>query len=213
MPAEPATKRVAAFFDGQNLYYSAKKAFGYKHPNYNPTALADRIAKIQGWVLTKVSFYTGIPDERYDPEGAHFWTAKLITMKSQGVQTFCRTLRYRDKSIILPDGSSMPVIVGQEKGIDIRIALDVVMQAGEKLYDVAMIFSQDQDLSEVADAVRVISMTQSRWIQVASAFPTSPRYKNKRGINGTKWITIDQATYDACVDPQDYRAKRKPLRK
>lgn len=29
MPTEPATKRVVAFFDGQNLFHHAKAAFGY----------------------------------------------------------------------------------------------------------------------------------------------------------------------------------------
>jgi hypothetical protein len=29
MPAEPSIKRAVAFFDGQNLFYHAKAAFGY----------------------------------------------------------------------------------------------------------------------------------------------------------------------------------------
>ena len=42
MPTEPAIKRVVAFIDGQNLFYAAKTAFGYNHPNYDPKALAAR---------------------------------------------------------------------------------------------------------------------------------------------------------------------------
>jgi hypothetical protein len=30
-----------------------------------------------------------------------------------------------------------------------------------------------------------------------------------RGINGTDWIKIDRATYDACLDARDYRPKPK----
>ena len=26
-----------------------------------------------------------------------------------------------------------------------------------------------------------------------------------RGLDGTKWVVIDKATYDACIDPADYR--------
>jgi hypothetical protein len=29
-----------------------------------------------------------------------------------------------------------------------------------------------------------------------------------RSINGTDWIRVDRATYDACIDPKDYRPKR-----
>jgi uncharacterized LabA/DUF88 family protein len=42
------------------------------------------------------------------------------------------------------------VLTGEEKGIDVRIALDVIAEAHRRAYDVALILSQDQDLSEVA---------------------------------------------------------------
>lgn len=76
-------------------------------------------------------------------------------------------------------------------------------------YDVALVFSQDQDLSEAADEVRALSIEQSRWIKVACAFPVSPTYESRRGINGTEWIKIDRATYETCLDPNDYRPKKK----
>lgn len=155
-----------------------------------------------------VCFYTGIPNPKFDADRHQFWTAKLTAMKTSGVQTFSRTLRYRNSSFVPPNGSTITAPVGQEKGIDIRIALDIIMQASENCFDVALIFSQDQDLSEIADAIKVISITQSRWIQVASAFPISTTSKNKRGINGTKWIKIEQKLYDACIDHHDYRSKK-----
>jgi hypothetical protein len=99
-------------------------------------------------------------------------------------------------------------LVGQEKGVDVRLALDIVRLAHRRVYDVAVVFSQDQDLSEVADEVRVIAQEQDRWIKMASAFPASPTSRNKRGINRTDWIQLDRATYDACLDPRDYRPKR-----
>lgn len=89
-----------------------------------------------------------------------------------------------------------------------RLALDVVRMAREKQYDVALIFSQDQDLSEAAVEVKAISVQQAPWIKVACAFPFSPTAENRRGINGTEWIHIDRSTYDACLDANDYRPKR-----
>ena len=88
-----------------------------------------------------------------------------------------------------------------------RIALDIVHAVRANLCDVALVFSQDQDLSEVADEVRAISTDQGRWFKIASAYPFSPTTTNKRGINKTDWIRIDRATYDACIDPADYRPK------
>ena len=90
---------------------------------------------------------------------------------------------------------------------DVRIAIDVIRMAHHKDYDVALIFSQDQDLLEVAKEIRTISQEQDRWIKVACAFPLSPTTLNRRGIDRTDWIQIDRAIYDACLDKRDYRPK------
>jgi len=210
MPAEPATKRAIAFVDGQNLFYAAKYAFGYTFPNYDIPALAEAVCRRSGWALAGIHFYTGIPSVQDDPFWNHFWNAKLAVMGTRGVTTFSRHLRYRNQTVVLPDGTSITVLVGQEKGIDVRLALDVVRLGREGAYDVAVVFSQDQDLSEVADEVRAVSIVQQRWIKVASAFPVSPTYSNTRGVNRTEWVRFDRSVYDKCIDRIDYRKGFKP---
>jgi uncharacterized LabA/DUF88 family protein len=209
MGKEPNIKRTVSFIDGQNLFYAVKKAFGYEYPNYDPRVLVETVSTAQNWKLTDIFFYTGIPDIKDAPFWHHFWTAKLAVMGTRGIKTFSRKLRYRNQTVPLPDGSTTTVLVGQEKGIDVRIALDIVRLARENAYDVALIFSQDQDLTEAVDEVKTISIQQNRWIKVASAFPISPTYENTRGINKTEWIKIDRKTYDACLDPNDYRLKKR----
>jgi uncharacterized LabA/DUF88 family protein len=71
----------------------------------------------------------------------------------------------------LADGTTQTLLSGEEKGVDVRIALDVIRLAHQREYDVALIFSQDQDLSEVAEEIWVIAREQDRWIKVACAFP------------------------------------------
>ncbi len=112
--------------------------------------------------------------------------------------------------IHLPDGTTHAFLSGEEKGIDVRLALDVIRLAHAGSYDIALIFSQDQDLSEAATEVRHISREQSRWIKIASAFPRSPTTRNRRGIDKTDWIPIDRSLYDACLDHRDYRPPRSP---
>jgi len=208
MPAQPVSKRTIAFVDGQNLFYAVKYAFGYTYPNYDPLALARNICNAKGWLLTETHFYTGVPSADDDAFWNHFWTAKLAVMGTRGVRTFSRHLRYRNQTVRLPGGASTTVLVGQEKGIDIRLALDIVRMARENRFDVGLVFSQDQDLSEVADEVRNISIQQGRWIKLACAFPVSPAYNNTRGIQGTEWIRIDRDLYDRCLDAHDYRPRR-----
>lgn len=71
--------------------------------------------------------------------------------------------------------------------------------------DVALVFSQDQDLSEIADEIRMISQQEKRWLKVASAYPVSAAAPNRRGINKTDWVKIERGLYDSCLDPRDYR--------
>jgi uncharacterized LabA/DUF88 family protein len=196
MPVEPKVFRAIAFFDGQNLFHGAKAAFGYSFPNYDPKALAEAVCRSKGYQLAGIRFYTGIPDAADNAFWNHFWTAKLAA------------LGYRHQTIDLPGGGSTTVLVGQEKGVDIRIALDVVHLAREDRFDVGIIFSQDQDLTEVATEVRAIAAAQNRWIKLISAFPSSPASTNRRGINGTDWFKIERAAYDTCIDQRDYRLKR-----
>ena len=205
MPAEPADKRTIAFVDGQNLFHATREAFGYTYPNYDVEALARAVCDGQGWRLVNTRFYTGIPDHSDKPFWHAFWEAKLAVMGRQGVHVYSRPLRYRNKTIKLPDESKYTFLVGQEKGTDVRIALDVIRLAHRRAYDVALVFSQDQDLSEVAAEIRVIAEEQNRWIKMASAFPVSPTTRNRRGIDKTDWIRIDRAVYDACIDRRDYR--------
>lgn len=208
MPTEPAVKRAFAFIDGQNLFHAAKHAFGFSYPNYDPLVLAQRVCQLRGWQLNETRFYTGVPDLQDNSFWHHFWMAKLAGMGRRGIHTFSRSLRYRNETINLIDGSTTTALVGQEKGIDIRIALDVVRLTRAMQLDVALIFSQDQDLSEVADEIKAISMEQRRWIRIACAYPVSPTSENHRGINNTEWIKIDRALYMECLDPNDYRIKR-----
>lgn len=202
---EPVIKRAVAFIDGQNLFHHSRAAFGYHFPNYDIRKLVAAIVAQEGWSLAGVNFYTGVPDATDDPMWNRFWTNKLASMGRQGIPVFSRSLRYRNKAVKLPDGFVYTFLHGEEKGIDVRIALDIIGQAVRNELDVAVVFSQDQDLSEVADEIRVIAKQQDRWIRIACAYPISPASTNKRGINGTQWIKIDRRLYDACVDGKDYR--------
>jgi hypothetical protein len=127
LPTEPSTKRVVAFVDAQNLFHAAKEAFGYRHPNFDPIRLATGVCQGRHWDLTETRLYTGVPAASDDTFWNHFWTAKLAQMGREGVVTYSRALRYR-----------------------------------QRVYDVALVFSQDQDLSEVADEIRYESCIDSR---------------------------------------------------
>ncbi len=170
-PPAPAPARAVAFIDGQNLFYAAQEAFGYNQPNYDPWKLAEQVCQQRGWTLHRLHFYTGVPSPRRQPRLHTFWTAKLRNLRRRGAEVFSPVLRYRtkhiafdaDSSFRLPDGAHLPrgtalylddgsklpygselhAELGEEKGVDVRIAVDLIRLALTGEYDVGVIFSQD----------------------------------------------------------------------
>jgi hypothetical protein len=104
------------------------------------------------------------------------------------------------------DGSLKHVRKGREKGIDVRIALDLVDTVLEKRCDAVVLFSQDQDLKEAVVDMKRISQAQERKVGIFCAFPQPQDNKgNHRGVDGTTWFKIPKSDYDRCRDLADYR--------
>ena len=185
MSLPPSRERDSFFVDDQNFFHSIKEAFNYRYPNYDIQKLAHSISEKQGWgIPVSIHFYTGVPRKSISPEWHEFWRRKMDRMKEKGIYTFSRSLFY-SKTKVNSGKTSKPVLVGREKGIDVRLALDVTREVFEDKCNVAVILSQNQDLSEVAKEVRYIARREKCWIKIASAFPVSETYDNNRGINNT----------------------------
>jgi hypothetical protein len=153
-------------------------------------------------------FCTGIPNPRYDFARNQFWQNKLRPLGRAGVEVFSRQLVYRTDQIELSDGEVIDYNYSQEKGIDVRIAVDIIRAVYKQTCDVILVFSQDQDLSEAASEAQVIAREQGRLVEVASAYPFDGTGCTT-AIGGTIPIKIDRGTYDACIDHRDYRPPKK----
>lgn len=188
--------QVIVFIDGQNLFHLAREAWqeGYHWPKYDPVKLARELTALEpGREVVQIRFYTGVPTARQNARWHGFWTAKTRAMESAGVVVF--------KGRIMND---------REKGVDVRIALDLVRLTRERAYDVAIVVSQDSDLNEALREAVQIAKEQRRWITLESAHPLHPDPTSRgRGLRPATFRQIDQAMYDRCVDPNDYRPKRK----
>jgi hypothetical protein len=81
---------------------------------------------------------------------------------------YSRPLVYRSKTIQVAGFGPYTLLSDEEKGIDVRLALDVLDAAHQMKFDVALIFSQDQDLSELASLIRQFAKFQDRCVLVNS---------------------------------------------
>jgi len=126
-------------------------------------------------------------------------------MKGAGIRVVTRTLRYGPGLVLMKSGSIDTVPIGREKGIDLRIALDLLRLARHGEFDVALIFSQDSDLAEVVQEIGELRQELNRWIVVDCAYPYDPDSPaHSHGIPGARPLPFNKALYDTCIDPVDY---------
>ena len=194
--------RTLVLIDGQNLYHLARRAwvsgpFGqtypYAWPSYDVEKLAHAlVSRIAGRTLTEIRFYTGVPnpDAGTSQRFWHsFWSNKLRYLRSRGIYT------YRGR---VSAG-------GQEKGVDVSLALDLVQATYEQRYEAAIIVSQDWDFGPAVRLAKQVAEGQNRVLVYESAFPVGPGSRSTRGVPGTIWAPTDKATYDSSHDPTDHR--------
>ena len=91
--------------------------------------------------------------------------------------------------------------------MDVSLALYLVRATYDRQYEAAIIVSQDWDFGPAVRLAKEIAQAHRRLVY-EFAFPVGPGSLSRRGVPGTTWVPIDQATYDACRDPRDYRPRR-----
>ena len=153
--------RVAVFVDYQNAYMGARHAFGWEHDHFTAgqvfprrlgVLLTDRGRAVDpGRQLETVWVFRGEPSALHSKVGqaacqrqVRFWDAQA------SVEPVTRALKY------YPAGSDRWGNVkweGREKGIDVLIALTMVMGAMRDEFDVAVLVSADTDLVPALDTV------------------------------------------------------------
>ena len=195
--------RTLVLIDGQNLYHLAKAAWHpihhgraspYTWPSYDVEKLAHAlVARTPGRILTEIRFYTGVPRSDVRPFWHFFWSNKLRYLSSQGIKVYRGSVNAG----------------GQEKGVDVSLALDLVQATYQQRYEVAIIVSRDSDFGPAVRLAKEIAQGRGRRLVFESAFPvTGHGASARRGIPGTTWVHIDKTTYDSCLDTRDYRPRR-----
>jgi uncharacterized LabA/DUF88 family protein len=209
--------RVVAFIDAMNLFNQAKRCWNYQYPNFDPILLSERIGlSYPNRVLTNIRLYTGIHKVGKNRNKYWFWKNKIAEHeKDPRFEAFVTTLAYSEEEIPVKDAATGEVRlvlteIAREKGTDVNIGVDLYRLANDNHYDVAIIFSQDRDLTGSVESVRKIRVQSGRVILLECAFPVNDALSReyKRGIPNTKWIEINKTDYDACIDPKDYRPKK-----
>lgn len=203
--------RLRVFIDYQNAYMRAREAFGDESTKYDYTfgqiyprrlgvllrQRAEEAGKLR--TLDQVRVYRGEPDAQRNPTGQaacqrqlRFWSAQ------QSVEVFTRPLNYRATRWANNKPVEWEV---REKGIDVMLAVDMVMGAIRDEYDVAILMSADTDLLPAAEAV----IDAGKWIEFAAWRP-DVGYASHLRIDGRRtWCHhLQRKDFERLADPTDY---------
>jgi hypothetical protein len=152
--------KVAVFYDWQNVYKTAREAFGWlampnEYGNFSPYQLARILAAGNGrgsdGELVLVEIHRGLPSQKHDRVGyaANRRQAAAWSKEAPGIAVLkLRPLRYPR------DYPREPAV---EKGVDVNLALGAVEAVLTKRCDVAVIFSHDSDLMPVPETIARVS--------------------------------------------------------
>jgi hypothetical protein len=198
-------RRVVVFFDHQNAYHRAREAFCYRgapsrEGQVDLLTLGHLLAsRVPGGSLTGVRAYRGRPSRRLDPRSYAAFRRQTWVQTEGGdglVTVISRDLRYP------PDWPTWPA---QEKGIDVALAVDFVMMAARREFDVGVLFSSDTDLVPALEAVIALRPGSPPACEVAAwAAPgMRPRTLSVRGVRLRRHL-LAAADHRAVADETDY---------
>jgi uncharacterized LabA/DUF88 family protein len=201
--------RVVVFLDWQNIYKGAREAFcaaGAWHweGQVDPVALARHLAADSPFdrQLHQVRIYRGQPAASRDPKSYAACLRQVAAWQQSPLADVTqRTLRY-------PRGwpaTSQPGDRPQEKGIDVALAIDFVVLAVRRQYDIGILMSTDTDLKPALEAVAGLTASGGPRAEVAAW--SAPNRTNRRLAISSRNLYchwVGEVTYRAIADATDY---------
>lgn len=206
--------RVAVFIDWQNVYKTAREAFGLQalpneRGNFSPFRLARILAAGNGRGksagLTRVEIHRGLPSSSRDPTGFGANRRQATAWKREGgeiVVSRLRPLRYPPPYT----EDQTPV----EKGIDVQLALAVAETILTNGADVAILFTHDTDL---LPAVEMVARLKGP-ARIETAGWSSHLFSQRlRQIKGVYHHPISGKVFELVETPINYAAPPSGQRK
>lgn len=194
--------RVALYIDGFNLYHPIHRmGEEWAHLKWASLwALGERLAARQGQKLVKVVFCTAVPSTRQSPGKRERHEKFNDAQRACGVEI--RSGHYVPEAIEengVPTGDTK----WTEKQTDINVALDLIMDGLDDVYDVALLLSADTDQVATArvftERLRPLGKTL---VGVAPPDRAAPSGYSQYQI---KSVTLKRYDIEACVMDAELR--------
>jgi len=132
-------KRVAIYIDGSNFYYRLRQLGFSNLTRFNYRGFADWLLREREAISYR--YYIGVVRVKADES-----SIKAETLRKEQQRLFAH-LTSPAQDFVIKQGYLMENDgVYHEKGVDVKLSVDLLVGAYENLYDVAIIISSDTDL-------------------------------------------------------------------
>lgn len=129
-------EKVAVYIDGSNTYNKLKKlGVPEEGKRFDFSTFVSHIVGERQLVSKR--YYVGVVRNHDNSEKSE----KLVRKQQQFLETLRSTGFEIKRGKIMYDGGRI-----REKGVDVKLAVDLVIGAGDDLYDIAIVVSSDTDL-------------------------------------------------------------------
>ncbi|MDR2818914.1 MAG: NYN domain-containing protein [Desulfovibrio sp.] len=158
MPADTVTQKALFLFDGPNFYKNLKSGkIDRGHLNFRK--LAENLS--MGRTIVDVVFFTSPVDQSTDAENYKSQQKFFAALEKSGV-TLCKgnlvtrrvSCRKCRAAPIICKNCDTPLVVKEEKSVDVQLAMTMVTRCMDKNYDVLYLASCDSDLVPAINFVR-----------------------------------------------------------
>jgi len=163
-------EKVCFFIDGANFYHLVIKKLGVQEINFNFDNFVKFLAGDRKIIRRGKRFYVGTVREKVGDERSKKAMAKqirfLTKLSSDKWEIKTSKLRKREEKIIMDERvvnykkilkkgiKSIAFERTREKGIDVKIATDLIVGSIDNKYDTAIVISSDTDLIPALDWVK-----------------------------------------------------------
>lgn len=158
--------KVYAYFDGSNFYHLSKKNFGFSDIDFNK--LSNSLLKHENEELIKIKYFNSPLNQQEEPEEyakqLKFFEAikktpllevhlgRLVKRPLNKINILCKECGLRQVNTLYCPNCGKPVDINRtykstEKGTDISIALNLIIDALNNNYETALLFSGDADFA------------------------------------------------------------------
>lgn len=171
-------ERVNIYIDGSNLYGSLRSRA--RRTDLDFLAFARKLAASRP--LQRVYYYNSLLNSAREPERARAQQEFLDQLRrTEYLELRLGNLVYRD----------WPANPAYEKGIDVKLAVDMLVHGFRNAYDVALLVSGDADFCDALQAVK----DMGHHVEVALFHPTGSRPLREVA---DRVIQVDQHFLDGC---------------